>query len=397
MDIPTVPGALYTVATKITCDITDAATGTPIDSASAGSVTFTAQGAVTTLSDPEATYARVNFKNAAAALRLLGGGEKLPFGYLAAEFLRSTGVQYINLQIRATSTTGIICRHFTKTSSDVLLAGAREGNSRFLCPIMRGPNYSVGYGWGSWEAWQYGVTPAVATGMLNLKNSRKAQLFSAEKQWGGSLVEEIPEQNIEMFLFSYNNNGSPNLNFNGNVYYAKITKQNETVCILVPAIDAAGVPCMYDTIRRAPFYNVGTGSFIVGLTLSQARKLDQLPTGGGTLKISIPENYTADEAVGAALSTATENGWIFEIQTYTTAEAAASTFALRRIWVKKTAAPDGAYVDANGARWHVEWCQTVLGADPTDLGYEPFRSVDVALAEWELTPYIYPEEETLSI
>ena len=78
MDIPTVPGSLYTVATKTTCDITDTATGTPIDSVSSGSVTFTAQGTVTTLSDPDATYSKVNFKNAAAALRMLGGGEQYP-------------------------------------------------------------------------------------------------------------------------------------------------------------------------------------------------------------------------------------------------------------------------------------------------------------------------------
>lgn len=78
MDIPTVPGSLYTVATQTTCDITDTATGTPIDTVTSGSVTFTAQGAVTTLSDPTASYTKVNFKNAAAALRMLGGGEKYP-------------------------------------------------------------------------------------------------------------------------------------------------------------------------------------------------------------------------------------------------------------------------------------------------------------------------------
>ena len=150
-------------------------------------------------------------------------------------------------------------------------------------------------------------------------------------------------------------------------------------------------------VSKKTYKNTGAGAFIVGLTLAQARQLSKLPAGGGSLKIALPENYSDDEAVVAALSTATDNGWVFEIQTFTTDGASASTFSLRRIWVKKIADTAGAYVDANGERWHVEWCQTVLGAEPSDLGYEPFRSVDVALAEWELTPYVYPEEETLSI
>ena len=165
----------------------------------------------------------------------------------------------------------------------------------------------------------------------------------------------------------------------------------------IPAIDTTGQPCMFDTVSQQPFFNNGSGSFIVGMTLTQASKLGNLPTSGGALSVSLPENYTDDEAVVEALNTATEKGWVLTIQTYSAAASAASTFAIRRIWVRKNEDPSGEYVDASGNRWRVEWCQTVLGAEPTDLGYEPFRSVDVALSEWGLTPYVYHEEETSSI
>jgi hypothetical protein len=185
--------------------------------------------------------------------------------------------------------------------------------------------------------------------------------------------------------------------YNAVIRFYKFTHENETKVKLLPSISPLGEPCLVDTVSKKTYKNNGTGAFIVGLTIAQARQLSKLPAGGGTLKISLPENYTDDEAVVGALSTATENGWIFEIQTYTTADASARTFSLRRIWVRKNEDTAGEYVDENGARWHVEWCQNVLGAEPTDLGYEPFRSVEIAVEYWGLSPFIYPEHELQNI
>lgn len=395
MDIPTVPGSIYTVATKTTCDITDTATGTPIDSASAGSVTFTAQGLVTTLSDPDATYSKVNFKTAAAALRLLGGGDQLPNGFLAAEFLESTGSQYIKTEFIPDNNSGISYKTETNSSVDFIGIGCRNSintDTRLYAPRGNTRNY-YGYGWGSWRTF-YGTSGGFKTrAELNYKNSRIASIDRAS-----ATLETLSFTPLfPLYIFAANIAGSASNKAFCKIWYISLTQGDNVVCDFIPALDKTGTPCLFDKVSKQPFYNDGEGAFIVGLSIYQARKLGKLPVGGGSLKISLPENYTDDEAVVEALSTATENGWIFEIQTYTTDGAEASTFSLRRIWVRKTADPDGAYVAATGERWHVEWCQTVLGAETSDLGYEPFRSVDVALAEWELTPYIFPEEETLSI
>jgi hypothetical protein len=53
-------------------------------------------------------------------------------------------------------------------------------------------------------------------------------------------------------------------------------------------------------------------------------------------------------------------------------------------------------VASDGTRWLVEWCVDVIGADPESLGYERYRSVDAAVAYWELTPYVDPNAEELS-
>lgn len=380
MDIPTIPGALYTVATKTTCDITDTATGTPIDSASSGSVTFAAQGAVTTLSDSDATYTRVNFKNAAAALRMLGGGDQLPSGYFAAEFLESTGKEYIDTDIVWKSSDVLRLDYGAISDTPNYNIFGVNNNYRFL-------NTSVVQMAIKGSAYNFATVLTKGKHYI-LFDTTYRYVFDGEEKEGYHATWTAG--NLTLFSISTHV-------YNAVIRFYKFTHENEAKVKLLPTISPQGEPCLVDTVSKKAYKNNGTGAFVVGLTLAQARQLGKLPAGGGTLKISLPENYTDDEAVVAALSTATENGWVFEIQTYTADGAESSTFALRRIWVKKTADPAGSYVDATGERWHVEWCQTVLGTEPFDLGYEPCRAVDVALAEWELTPYIYPEEELSSI
>ena len=157
---------------------------------------------------------------------------------------------------------------------------------------------------------------------------------------------------------------------------------------------------MYDKVSKQPFYKSGSGQFITGFTLEQARKLANLPATGGSLTISLPEGYDADTAVTSAIATATANGWNFTIQTYTPEAAAASaTFALRRVWVRQTPDESGAYVDASGNRVAVDWCVAMSntdGSEPDAHGYELFRSVDAAADFWQLTPYVDPDAESLT-
>lgn len=153
---------------------------------------------------------------------------------------------------------------------------------------------------------------------------------------------------------------------------------------------------MFDKVRKQFFYNCGTGAFIVGFTLAQARKLSKLPATGGTLTISLPSNWQEDAGVVDALATAEGNGWVFTYQTYD-AEETTSTFALRRIWVRKTQDANGLYVAKDGTRWHVEWCAGMIGAEPDAHGYEPYRSVEAAVEYWELQQWVDPEEENLLI
>lgn len=44
-----------------------------------------------------------------------------------------------------------------------------------------------------------------------------------------------------------------------------IVRDGEKMLDMIPAIDPSGIPCMYDTVTKQPFYNQGTGEFLYEL------------------------------------------------------------------------------------------------------------------------------------
>lgn len=219
--------------------------------------------------------------------------------------------------------------------------------------------------------------------------------------WPSEVMVELPELNFSpkhpLGMFSQNYAGKfGDEAFYGQIARAKIFDGKNKIRDFVPAIDTDGTPCMFDLVSKQPFKNIGTGQFIAGCTLAQAAQLGRkLPSTGGTLTVSLPEGYDSNEGVVNSLAQAEAKGWVLTIQTYA-AQAAATTFALRRVWVRRQQDENGSYVAADGSRWQVDWCVDVIGADPEGLGYERFRSVDAAVGYWELVPYEYPTEEELS-
>lgn len=180
-------------------------------------------------------------------------------------------------------------------------------------------------------------------------------------------------------------------------YFARWTYNGETALDLEPRLTAQGFPCLFDKVAGKEYTKA---DMVAGFTLEEARKLGKLPATGGTLTISLPSNWQEDEGVLKARAEAEAKGWQITVQTYEAEAGAVSTFALRRsamrrIWVRKTPNEYGSYVAADGSRWSVDWCVEIWGADPQELGYELFLSVDAAVAYWELQPWVDPEEEAM--
>lgn len=62
---------------------------------------------------------------------------------------------------------------------------------------------------------------------------------------------------------------------------------------------------------------------------------------------------------------------------------------------KKIKSDSGNYVDKNGLRYFIEWCNSIYSSNknPEDLNYFSFETLDDAISFWELTTYVDPELE----
>lgn len=329
------------------------------------------------------------------ALGLLGGGVSstgLPSGYLAALFAQRTAHQILWTGVTANSETAIEIDCCTPIfdGSTWLFSNAdidkTETNKRFMLGRHSG-------GKANW--YEFGRSSGT-TSFAEPNNGREIA-----KMRKGFLQIGSQSQTITTASFI----GTTELAIFGNVrdtavremtvYGCKLHQDGELVRDFIPCLDSAGRAGMYDKVGKK-MYHSANGEFAIGLTLAQARKLGKLPAGGGTLTISLPSNWQEDEGVLNARSEAEAKGWQITLRTYEAEAGAAATFGMRRIWVRKQQDEGGSYVAADGSRWSVEWCVDIWGADPQELGYEPYRSVDAAVSYWELEPYVNPEEELLN-
>ncbi len=381
------PGTWYVVTTDSECTVTDANGKTLCTAVAGEQKPFLATTMEVTLSDEGATVTKSTFKRAALALGLFGGGmtSSLPAGYIEAYFLESNGSANINTPYQSGPDTGLYCRsEATYGNRDAVGYATQMSVTR---PRFSNANpQAIGASWAGSNVVLLSPLPksVILDGWLNWKNSKIARAVSELGEQTAGLAGEPTAGRITIF--------KANSSWYGRIYKAGISEADKVSSMYVPAVDSAGKPCLYDTISKTPLYNTTSTPFVVGLTLAQARKLGNLPYNT-TLTISLPVGYDSNEGVVNALAQAEENGCVLTIQTYEVASAA-TTFALRRVWVRKTQDANGSYVDAENTRWQIEWCVDVIGVDPESLGYERFRSVEVAAEYWGLTPVMeFPEED----
>lgn len=410
----TIAGKIYTVTSPNGCTVTDE-TGLQLGTVEAGEQkVFTATGGALWIDDTAARVT-VNFNKAAAKLQLLGlfgGGAKtgLPSGYLAAEFLESTGTQYVNTNLPIKDS-HIQVKVQAAKRNGTTICGLYEnfGSYRDLyIKLVQNNNDTVGVEAKARNKSAYRYNLPIGTAFDAevdlLQNYANVKDYSSGKSYKINIANEsyIYSDKPAWFVCAKNvvssnvATGNANDKFVGRLLNFKVGYNEQLSADFVPSVNETGKPCLYDKITKKPFYNSGTGSFIVGMTLEQARKLGKLPAGGGTLTVSLPSNYLEDDGVTSAIAAANKKGWNITVASTWDATGTSATFALRRIWVRKTLDEQGNYIDADGVRWQVESCVAMYNADgsePDSHGYEPFRSVESATEYWGLQPYIDPNAE----
>ena len=408
----TFPGKVYAVTCPTGCTLTD--DNGMNETVEAGKqFRFMAQTSVVYTSEP-ATVTGGNFKLAPAELLgLLGGGAStLPSGYLAAEFLED-----------AAATAGLITQYTWSETTGFRVKGQITHPTSVWAYFMLNKNYVYREDEGGWNQYfigregdlnQLGIIftefSAANTSFITGDNLGFA-VFEASYNYLNDSKQQIKaeKKGKSIALTNFSLVGIKNVALCGKfsqgkwtgstmlrIFNAQISESGKIAADFAPSVDKDGIPCMFDKVSKQSLYNSGTGSFVVGMTLKQARKLGKLPSTGGTLKVSLPSNYLEDEGVTNAIAAANAKGWNIEVASTFEADGASTTFALRRIWVRKTQDENGSYIDADGVRWRVESCVAMYNADgsePDAHGYEPFRSVESATEYWGLTEWVDPEAE----
>lgn len=200
------------------------------------------------------------FGNAGTGSFILGPdvGATLPYDSEVYS-LKSTGTQYINLNITPTSETGIYIKVNCSNNNDVYFCGLRNtsGNTRW------GAGHSSnGFYW-CYNTYQTSnkLTGTWGEIKLNYKNDNKfvAAYSSTVKEQALPTLSFTPSYPI--WLFGYSGSGSTK--WSGQIYFVRVTQGNDIILDLRP-VRVGQVGYLYDRISGTLYGNNGTGSFTVG-------------------------------------------------------------------------------------------------------------------------------------
>ena len=200
---------------------------------------------------------------------LLVGKSELPAGYKRCKYLKKSGEAYID--------TGVI----PDKSMDFDVVFAVESTYKGSVYVFGSDNsYKIGFNLcsdmensGGIRVCKFTATNLVETKIL-LKSGvqysvqiRENQIIVDSKEFSRGSGSYICQ--FSLILFGTNRKGNAMVNKtycqNLKVYSFSIAKDGEKIMNLVPALDKSGKPCMYDTVKKQPHYNAGSGEFLYEL------------------------------------------------------------------------------------------------------------------------------------
>ena len=189
----------------------------------------------------------------------------LPAGYIACEYLESTGTQYIDTGYYATTTSGINIDYAYTASGNAGLCGIFQGQEprtdTLFITTLSGQTSTVMYLISRGGELTNNVIPTLGTkynGKINYLNNGKLIIDNSKTGNDGS-NGVVSSRTIKLFCRDYNGNLAYT---NARIYRCQISEGTTLVRDLIPCLDTNGVPCMYDVITKQTYYNAGTGNFL---------------------------------------------------------------------------------------------------------------------------------------
>ena len=209
-----------------------------------------------------------------------------PKGYTKFDYLESSGKQYIDTGIAPKATTRVVFGFaYTTVPTSNSYSGWGSANSQgaFLFGAGGSGNFTSIVS-SNWKGTDTGVSVDQGDHVMDLvSGSQKLD----GNEYGTTTIGNTDTASSEqtMYLFAGHVEWSPYVNYymSVRVYGCEIYDGENLVRNFVPCTDDQGVPCLYDFVTKMPFYNKGTGSFVVGNVVR-----DFVQVSG------LPENFTID-------------------------------------------------------------------------------------------------------
>lgn len=205
----------------------------------------------------------------ACTYRGVGYGSELPPGYIECEYIESTGTQWIDTGYKPNNRTQLfLIFNWVDTSNYDMATCYTQWD-------LSGRGVSIG---SSWQGGCFRTTYVCATNAVFYTIIKNVWYESGINIGGKSYVSFLNGELIKSEDFDSVSGGQFQLDFSmplfrrrtrdgfSGIAKSKIAKfsifENDVLMQnLIPAIDPSGVPCMYDTVGKKPYYNQGTGTF----------------------------------------------------------------------------------------------------------------------------------------
>lgn len=229
---------------------------------------------------------------------------ELPAGYKQLAYIESTGTQYIDIGIDASSTLEKIIEvdhEYTDLSTTQIIIGAWKNSSTRFYPIST--DGYLGYA-SNKVSISSKITFATNTRYKMLAEFSKYDqhlIINDEVIYETTISTTAVDSSLNMYLFAVNYNGSADYYAKAKVRSCKITHNGYLHRDFVPCRNASGEAGLYDLVNGQFYGNAGTGEFIGSdeKTSSVARKVKKMYIGTSLL----PTGYTPVEYIKSTLGT----------------------------------------------------------------------------------------------
>lgn len=246
---------------------------------------------------------------------------ELPSEFVEVEYLESTGTQYINTEINASSDLGFDITYALTTPNDQVTTrfGAIKQDDSGSATVYLRHHMTLSSAQSNSRI-QY-MLPAYTkdlskdTDIHNLKLDTVNKTFTYDYETPSSYTQADFNCRLSYYLFGRNDylSGAYSITYaKMKVYRARLYSSGTLVRDYIPCIDNVGVACLYDKVSKRAFYNKGTGVFNVGRQIKPIQYLEStgtqyIDTGlKGDLNTAVNIKYKFPSA-----STASGSGRVF--------------------------------------------------------------------------------------